>query len=35
MACTPNVVSFEHGSPIVDAETIAKVSGSPHWMSNR
>ncbi len=27
--CTPNVVSFEHGSPTVDAETIAQGLGIP------
>ena len=27
MMCTPNMVSIEHGSPIVDAETIAQGLG--------
>ena len=27
--CAPNVVSFEHGSPTVDAETIAQGLGIP------
>ncbi len=29
MVCTSNVVSFEHGSPTVDAETIAQGLGIP------
>ena len=29
MVCNPNVVRFEHGSPIVDAETIAQGLGIP------